>query len=76
MPEEDQGFQSLVATSRDLARQLLESLRKIQSSGKARKRDAIREAITRLWDDEISTLQARLQRLRQELIVHLLGLIR
>ena len=73
---EDRGFQPLVANCRELASQLSDSLRKINSPNKTRKRDAVRETIKRLWNDEISALQVRLERLRQELIVHLLGLIR
>lgn len=76
IPEEDRGFQPLVANCRGLANQLSDALREINSPNKARKRDAIREAIKRLWHNEISSLQIRLERLKQELIVHLLGLIR
>lgn len=76
LPEEDRGFQPLVASCQGLSDQLLDSLHKINSPKKVRKRDAVREIIKNLWHNEISSLQVRLERLRQELIVHLLGLIR
>ena len=76
LPGEDRGFQPLVASCQGLAGQILDSLRKINSPNKLRKRDAVRETIKNLWHSEISSLQLRLERLRQEPIVHLLGLIR
>ena len=76
LSSEDQDFQPLVANCRQVASQLMESLQKVNSPNKSRKRDAVREAVKRLWNDEISAVEVRLQKLRQELIVHLLGLIR
>lgn len=76
LPREHSGFQHLLAKCQDLAGQLSDSISKLNLPNKARKRVAVKEAIKRLWNDEISSLQTRLERLRQELIVHLLGLIR
>jgi hypothetical protein len=76
LPGEDRRLQPLVTKCQQLAGQLSDSIRKIIPPNKARKRDAVKEAIKRLWNDEISFLQVRLDRLRQELVVHLLGLIR
>ena len=76
LSEEDRVFEPLLVKCQESAAQLSEYFHKINSPGRARKRDAIWEAIKGLGKDEISSLQVRLERLRQELIVNLLSLIR
>ena len=76
LPEAEQGFQTLVSTSQKLATDLLNALPSFSGAYTPRRRDALKEALKRFCKDEIPALQLRLERLRQELMLHLLALIR
>ena len=75
--ESEKSFQELITTSQELANDLLNALKKagVGASGSFRRRDAVRVALKRLWNDDISTLETRLDRLRHELMLRLLSII-
>lgn len=73
----ESGLQQLVRNCERLAHELLDSLRKMQLPQNSRKRDALRAAFKIVWkEEELKSLQLRLDRFRQELVLHLLVLIR
>ena len=75
--EDEAGFQELVVKCQRLASELLLSLQKIKLPSKARKRDAMKAAFKTIYrKDEIKSLQAKLDDFREQLIFHLLNLIR
>ena len=73
----ESGLQQLVRNCERLANELLDSLHKIHLSEKSRKRDVLRTAFKMIWkEEELKSLQLRLNGFRQELVLHLLSLIR
>ena len=67
----------LLQQCRDLAGEILDRVRTTASEGKVRKRDALMEAFRMTFrQKDIHSLQTRLDRLRQELILHLLDSLR
>ena len=73
----DRGLQQLAGHCERLALELIESIRKIDLPEKSRKRDNLMSAIRLIWkEEELKSLQSRLDGYRQELILHLLALIR
>ena len=71
------GFQELLKGCRLLANELLESLQKMHPLEKSRKRDALKGALKMIWKEEdLKSMQSRLDGYRQEIVVHLLSLIR
>lgn len=71
------GLQQLVRNCERLAVELLSSLQKIHLPEKSRKRDALSAALRMIWqEEELKSSQLRLDRFRQELILHLLSSIR
>ena len=73
----ESGLQQLVRNCERLAGELLCSLQKIHLPEKSRKRDALRAALMMIWkEEELKSLQLRLNGFRQELVLHLLSLIR
>ena len=75
--EDEAGLQKLVGSCQRLADELLSSLQKVNLPAKARKRDALKTAFKTMFkEDEIKSLQAKLDEFRQQLMLHLLSLIR
>lgn len=73
----ESGLQDLVNDCDHLASELLYALQKIHIPEKSRKRDALRVAFTMTWKKEdLRSLQSRLDGFRQELVLHLLSVIR
>ena len=73
----DNGLQQLVKNCEHLASELLESLQKIVLPDKSRKRDNLRAALRMVWKEEdLKSLQSTLDSYRQELVLHLLTVIR
>lgn len=75
--EDERGLQQLVQSCQTLATELLGTLQKINLPDKIRKRDALMAAFRMVWkEEEIKSLQSRLEEFRQEVALHLLSLIR
>ena len=73
----DNGLQQLVGSCEHLAIELLESLKKFDLPEKSRKRDNLKAALRLIWkEEELKSLQSRLDGYRQEIVLHLLTLIR
>ncbi len=74
---DESGLQTLVASCKSAANELLISLQKINVANKGRKRDAFVTAFKIIWkDEELKSLQVKLDGFKQELVLHLLTLIR
>ena len=77
LDKNESGLQQLVRNCECLASELLDSLHKIHPPEKSRKRDALRTAVKMSWkEEELESLQLRLNGFRQELVLHLLSFIR
>ena len=73
----ESGLKQLVGNCEGLAGELLDSLLKIHPMEKSRKRDNLRAALRMVWKEkELKSLQLRLDGYRQELVLHILTLIR
>lgn len=73
----ESGLQRLVQSCEALAGELLDSLRKVQVPEKSRKRDAVTVTFRVMRQEEdLKSMQVRMDRFRQELVLHLLNLIR
>ncbi len=74
---DESGLQELVTSCKSAAGELLVWLQKIDGANKGRKRDAFLTAFKMICkDEELKSLQAKLDGFKQELVLHLLTLIR
>ncbi|KAL8822625.1 MAG: hypothetical protein Q9191_006642 [Dirinaria sp. TL-2023a] len=77
IPEEERSLYQLVEGCQNVARELLELLSKIKVPAKGRKRDALKAACRMaLKEEDIKSLQARLDNFRGQLTVNLLASLR
>ena len=75
--EAEQSLALLVRDCKGVAKDLLEMLQTVKLPSKARRRDAIKPALMAVWKrGKIESLQASLDGFRQQLILHLLTIIR
>lgn len=74
---DESGLQELVVSCKSAASDLLTTLHKIHGINKGRKRDAFLAAFKMIWkDEELKSMQPKLDGFKQELVLHLLTSIR
>ncbi|KAH0559273.1 hypothetical protein GP486_004211 [Trichoglossum hirsutum] len=77
IPGSERGIRQLAEQCQHVATELLNSLNKVSLPDKARKRDALKAAFKIIWkEEEIKSLQVRLEGFRHQLTLHLLASLR
>jgi len=73
LTQNELAIRELASGCKDVAEELITAVQKLKIEGKSGKWNSFRTALKALWsEDKIDSIQQRLNKLRQELVVHIL----